>query len=117
MSQHLKFDAANGTMSTRSKFGEYTAELLQLNEQTQVEFRKTTLHALKITTKELISLKDQKTQLSKLLKDKKISANDYNQEINNIDDDIKLTETLIQNLTGTKPPLSLKKTRFGIVLS
>lgn len=98
MSKHLKFDAANGTMLIHSKFGEYTEELLQLNEKTQVEFRKTTLHALKITTKELTSLNDQKIQLSKLLKEDKISLDDYNKEIKDIDEDIILTETLIQNL-------------------
>ncbi len=117
MSKHLKFDAANGTMLTHSKFGKYTEELLQLNENTQVEFRKTTLHALKITTKELASLHDQQKQLSDFLKANKISLDDYEKEIKDIDEDIKLTETLIQNLTGTKPPLPLKKERFGVALS
>lgn len=117
MSQHLKFEASTGLVSTRSKFGEYTEELLQLNDSTQVEFRKTTLHALKITLKELVSLKGQEAQLTELFKQNKIVKKEYDIELEEINNDIKLTETLIQNFTGTKPPLSLKKNRFGVALS
>lgn len=104
-------------MTTRSRFGEYTEELLQLNDQTLIEFRKTTLHALKITSKELTSLKDQEVQITKLLQQNKLSKAEYDTELEEIQNDIKLSETLIQNLTGSKPPLSLKKNRFGVVLS
>ncbi len=117
MSQHLRFDAGNGMMTVRSKFGEYTEELLLLNDHTQVEFRKTTLHALKLTAKELASLQDQKAQLSKLLADHKITAAVHDAELNELNNEINLTDTLIQNLTGTKPPLPLKKMRFGVALS
>lgn len=92
-------------MSTRSKFGEYTEELLQLNDHTQVEYRKTTLHALKMAAKELASLQDQKDQLLELIKQKKITPIDYDNELKDINKDIELTEVLIQNHTGTKPPL------------
>ena len=117
MSQHLMFDAGSGVMSTRSKYGKYTEELLQLNDQTLVEFRKTTLHALKITAKELASLQDQIVELSEFLKQNKITLEDHDRELEEINSHIKLTQALIQNLTGTKPPLPLKKTRFGVVLS
>ncbi|KGS15480.1 hypothetical protein [Pseudomonas coronafaciens] len=116
MSQHIRFDAATGKMTPRSVFGKYTEELLQLNDGTQVEFRKTTLHALKIANKELNSLKDQNSQILKLLKKGSITKEDFDAESSNIADDISLTETLIQNLTGTKLPLPLKKSRFGVPL-
>ncbi|WP_236181511.1 hypothetical protein [Pseudomonas sputi] len=117
MSQHLKFDAVNGVMSARSTFGKYTEDLLQLNDHTQVIFRKTTLHALKIAAKELISLQDQKAELFELLQNKKVSQAIYDNELKDINNDIELTETLIQNLSGTTPLPPLKKVRLGVVLS
>lgn len=104
-------------MATRSKFGEYTEELLQLNEETQLEFRKTTLHLLRMATKELASLIDQSTQLKKSLNQNLITQKDHDDAASEISDEIKATQILIQNYTGKKPLPPLKNKRFGIALS
>lgn len=108
MSQHLRFESTNGTMSTRTKFGEYTEELLQLNDPIQVEYRKTTLQALKMAASHLTTLKNQKPEISKLLQQNKITADVYDNEIKDIDDEIKTIETFIQNNTGSKPLLRIR---------
>jgi hypothetical protein len=117
MSQHLKFEAASGKVLTGSDFGEYTEDLLQLNDPTLVEFRKASLHVLKLTEKELVSLKNMQVQLTAHLQQGKISSTDYDLEINEIMDQIKSLETIMQNHIGAKPPLSLRKTRLGVTLS
>ncbi|MCX2545365.1 hypothetical protein [Pseudomonas sp. COW5] len=108
MSQHLRFESTKGTMATRTKFGEYTEDLLQLNDPTQVEYRKTTLAILKMAAINLTSLNNQKTQIIQLFQQNTISADIYDDEIGNIDDEIKTIETFIQNNTGSKPLLRVR---------
>ncbi|MDD0986583.1 hypothetical protein [Pseudomonas shahriarae] len=108
MSQHLKFDSATGKMVTRSKFGEHTEELLQLNDPTQVKYRKTILHTLAIAEKELSSLKSQKNELYELHQKNKIKTPIYENEVREIDRSIELIETFIQDNTGTTPLLRLR---------
>lgn len=116
MSHHLKFDSSTGLVSTCSNFGKYTEELLQLNDPTQVEFRKVSLYALKLAIKELASLKDQEVQLAKLFDQQKISKVDHDLELEQIKKEIQTAEILIRDFTGTKAPLPLKNKRFGVTL-
>lgn len=96
-------------MATRTKFGEYTEELLQLNDPIQVEYRKTTFQVLKMAAVNLTALENQKPEILKLLQNNKITADVYDSEIKNIDDEIKTIETFIQNNTGSKPLLRVRK--------
>ncbi|UVK90135.1 hypothetical protein LOY52_08710 [Pseudomonas sp. B21-051] len=109
MSQHLRFESTNGTMATRTKFGEYTEELLQLNDPIQVEYRKTTFQVLKMAAVNLTALENQKPEILKLLQNNKITADVYDSEIKIIDDEIKTIETFIQNNTGSKPLLRVRE--------
>ncbi|MFM9379637.1 HNH endonuclease [Pseudomonas sp. UV AK001] len=108
MSQHLRFESTSGIMAPRTKFGEYTEELLQLNDPIQVEYRKTTLQTLKMAASHLAALKNQKSEILKLFQQNKIPADVYNDESNAIDDEIETIEVLIQNNTGTKPLLRVR---------
>jgi hypothetical protein len=117
MSQHLRFDAISGLVTTRSKFGEYTEELLQLNEGTLIEFRKSTQAILKMSMKELTLLKDQLNQLSKLLQENRVSQNDFNEACKDINAEIITTEVLIQGYSGTKELPAIRANRLGVILS
>jgi len=117
MAQHLRFEASSGKVLTFSGFGEYTEELLQLNDPTQVEFRKASLHILQLTHKELNSLKSQQLQLATLLRQGHISNDDHDVELAGILEEIKSAEVIVQNLSGTKPLPPLKKRRLGVALT
>lgn len=103
MSQHLMFDSSTGKIATRSKFGEHTEELLQLNDPTQVKYRATIFNTLKLAAKELLSLQNQKNELDKFHQESKIKTAIYNDEIRNIEREINFIETFIQDNIGTTP--------------
>lgn len=117
MSQHLKFDAPTGTMITRTTFGKHTEELLQLNDKALIEYRKTTLHALKIASIALDSLNSQKNELSDFLSQGKISQPEFDREITDINVEYDMTDKLIKSLTGKTPLTPIKKVRLGVVLA
>lgn len=97
------FDSSTGKIATRSKFGEHTEELLQLNDPTQVKYRATIFNTLKVAAKELLSLQNQKIELDKLHQESKIKTAIYNDEIKNIEREINFIETFIQDNIGATP--------------
>lgn len=97
------FDSSTGKISTRSKFGEHTEELLQLNEPTQVRYRATIFNTLKVAAKELLSLQNQKNELNQLYQERKIKTAIYDDETRNIEREINFIETFIQDNIGTTP--------------
>lgn len=117
MGQHLRFEGLTGLVSTRTRFGEYTEELLQLNDKTLVEFRKTTLLAIKMASREIDGLNSQMDQLRSALSSSKVSQKEYDQALIEIHSEIRSAEVLIENYTGSKPTPILQKKRLGVTLS
>lgn len=100
MVQHLKYVHEN--VESKSDAGAFCIELLRLNEESIVDYRKCVIDAIKLFNKELSSLKEDIIKFEKI----KIKLNDKNQldeiksAINETNENIEIVNKHIKRLTG-----------------
>lgn len=116
MASHLRFDSATGRVSYRSEHGRFTEELLQLNDDTQVEYRKTTMRVLSMSDKRMKELAGDALDLNRLLREGSISQEVYDLERAAIDLEIDEVKKIIDSHSGQTALKIPPKSRLGIML-
>ena len=116
MAAHLRFNAKTGMVEARTPYGEHTKELLQLNENTLVQYRLSTLRIVRCLSDEIDRLDLQVKALAGLLRADTISQAQYEEQEQDVNQDLdKLLHTL-HALTGQQPLPPLRKKLLGITL-
>lgn len=111
MVKHLRFDANSGEMKYLSAHGDFTIELLQLNEESLVKYRQSTLKNIKIVTKEKESLEKMLIQADKLLAAGKISAQEHAAMVADPIKELADANEIIARHNGTSPLPNYSKSR------
>jgi hypothetical protein len=112
MTAHLRFDCRTGRVEPRSPHGKHTEELLHAT----VQYRIGTLRTVRLYSEEIEKLESLLKAVAVLLRNGKISLNDYNVEALSICQDIAEARYTMQAHTGELPLPPLKKQRMGVTL-
>jgi hypothetical protein len=116
MSAHLSFNKDTGEITPKTPFGDYTEQLLQLNDSASVAYRIETLYAIKILGNTITALQSDLKTLANSLAKGNISNHDYDREVKEIRNELNLAEKALQRQNGEVPLAPLKKKRFGVAL-
>lgn len=116
MASHIRFDAKSGKMEGRSPHGQHTIDLLQLNDDLTVTYRRTTIKTIELLEREIAETTHQKKSFEKLFRASKISADDYEQILKEIGDELHILQEKLHMESGTLPLKSLDKKRLGVSL-
>ena len=111
MSQHIKLNTTSKEFDYVSKDGEFTIELLQLNEEATVKFRRTTVHLIERSKKEKKDLQDQIDTADKLFKSGKLTAKEHSEILEEIRDNLELANNIIEMHSGSLPLPKFAKSR------
>jgi len=117
MAAHLRFNAQTGQVDVRSSFGQHTAELLQLNEDTVVQYRLGTLKTISLYAAEI----DQQERLLNALAAQHqvgaISLAQYNAEAQASHQELAILRQTLQTYTSQLPLPPLPVKRLGVTLN
>ncbi len=98
MIQHLKY--VDEYVKSKSDTGDFCIELLRLNEESVVDYRKYVIDTIKILNKELSSLKSDIIEFEKLKLSDKNKLDEIKSAINETNENIERIDKHIQRLTG-----------------
>lgn len=116
MADHIRFNSTTGVFDFRSKHGEHTIELLQLNDQSLINWRKQTLFLTNKINSDIVVEKKFIVELNDLLTKKKITQQQYDNELKRAEDNIEMLKNSVNSLTGQTPLPPLRKIRLGVKL-
>lgn len=116
MATHLRFNAKTGRVEARSLHGKHTEELLQLNDDTVVQYRLGTLTTVRLYVEEIDQQERQLKALAGKLRAGTISQTQYDAEEQHINQDLDCLCHTLKKQTGELPLPPLPKTRLGVSL-
>lgn len=116
MASHIRFDAKSGRMEGRSPHGEHTIDLLQLNDDETVTYRRVAVRTIEALDREISEITRQRKSIEKLFRASRISAADYELELKEIDNDLGVLQSALDMHSGTLPLKSPAKKRLGVSL-
>ena len=116
MTQHLWFNSNNGKIETRTKEGEFTEELLQLNHAASVGYRIATLKTVSLYLLEIQKHESELKTINQMLHDRKISQDQFNTEMAAINKELDELRFILESYTGELPIPALQKKRLGVSL-
>jgi hypothetical protein len=116
MATHLRFEAKTGKVIARTFYGEHTEELLQLNDNTVVQYRLSTLTTVRLFTVEIDQLERQLKALARQLRVGTVSQTEYDVEEQDINQDLADLRYTLQAKTGQLPLPPLNRKRLGVSL-
>ncbi len=114
MASHLRFVASTGRVDSRTAYGKHTEELLQLNDDIRVQYRRYTLKIVSLFIIEIEKMERQLKALTTLLKEGKISQTQFDAEEQDINQDIADLRHTLQSQTGDLPLSPLRMKRLGV---
>jgi hypothetical protein len=117
MASHLRFDTKTGRVESRTFDGKHTQELLQLNDDTLVQYRLNTVKLVSRFTEEIHLQKSLLKALAIKLNIGEISQIQYDTEEHAIEQELTYLCAIVQAQTGDLPSPSLPKNRLGISLT
>jgi uncharacterized protein (TIGR02646 family) len=116
MAAHLRFNARTGKIEARTPHGKHTEELLQLNDDSVVQYRLGTLTTVRLYTMEIQQLEHQLKAIAGLLKAGTISQLQYDAEVQAVNQELTGLRHTLQAQTGELPLPPLRKKRLGVSL-
>jgi hypothetical protein len=116
MATHLRFNAQTGQVEARTSHGKHTEELLQLNDDTVVKYRLSTLTTVRLYTTEIEHQEQQLKVLALRLKAGTLSQVQYDAAELAINQDLADLRHTLQAQTGQLPSPHLQKKRLGVSL-
>lgn len=116
MATHLRFDGKTGLVEAKTPDGQYTEELLQLNEDATVQYRLSALTLVRVFSKETEKLQDQLKALARQLRAGQITQIEYESEERSINHDLADLLRTIQAHTGELPLRPLRRRLNGVDL-
>lgn len=117
MAHHLRFVAATGVIDTKSKDGQHTEELLQLNAKDRVKYRLNALLTLKLCEDQLTVLDVQLDKLRKDFRSGAISEEVYDEAKAEIDGERIALSSLMHAVNGKEPLPPIRATKFNTNLT
>lgn len=116
MASHLRFNSASGAVEPRTPEGQYTEELLQLNDAATVHYRLSTLRTIRMYLSEIDEHEAEVRFVTRLFRDGRISKVDFDVEMTSISSELTELRSTMHSYTGELPIPSLPKQRLGVVL-
>ncbi len=116
MASHLRFNSTKGTVDSQTKEGQFTEELLQLNDVATVQYRLTTLRTISMYESEICKNELQVKAINQLLRTRKISQARFDAEMTEVVAEINDLRLTMKSYTGELPIPTLQKRRLGVVL-
>lgn len=116
MAAHLRFDSKTGRVDPRTLHGEYTEDLLQLNDDAVVQFRLNTLLIVRTFNAEIETHKRFLKAIARKYHEGAISQSDYALEVDSTNKELEKLHAIVQAQTGELPLPSLKAQRLGVTL-
>lgn len=113
---HLRFNSMTGKVEHKTSHGKHTEELLQLNDEATVQYRLSTLRIVHLFSSEIEKLEQQVREIDDLLRKHKISKNQYDTDMSEINQEITELRFTIHAQTGELPLPPLQKQRQGVPL-
>lgn len=117
MTSHLWFDGKTGRVEPRTPYGKHTEELLQLNDVATIQYRLGTLTTVRLFSAEVVKQERDLGVITGLLRDGKISQNEYDADVQSINQELTDLRCIMQKHTGELPLHPLRKKQLGIVLA
>ncbi|RDY65465.1 hypothetical protein DX912_17340 [Lysobacter soli] len=117
MASHLKFDSATGRMDPKSAYGRHTEELLLLNDEESVAYRRSTLQVLRLLNDAVGERERSLKKISARLKSKRITQADHDSAVADITAELSELRRTIAAYAGTLPLRRLPGMRNGIDLT
>ncbi|MGN6085410.1 hypothetical protein [Trinickia sp.] len=111
MAAHLWFDGDTGRMEPRTTNGRHTEELLQLNDDAVVQYRRSTLRLVRLCLSDIASIQMQRKEIGKKLRKGQLSQADYDAEHQALSQDEVDATCVLHELTGQLPLPPLSKPR------
>lgn len=116
MASHLRFNSTNGTIDARTPEGQFTEELLQLNDVTTVQYRLSTLRTVSMYLSEIDRHELQVKAITQLLRAGKIIQPKFDELMASIAIDLDELRRTMQSYTGELPVPVIPKQRLGVAL-
>lgn len=113
MASHLKFNATTCEVEPVGLHGEFTEELLQLNDQDLIKYRKSTLSIIKLLDAKIRLLKSERSVLAKAHQAGKITAAELAQMLSEVDQELRDLEEAAANQSGAVPVMPVPATKLG----
>lgn len=111
MSQHIKLNTNSKKFDYVSNDGQFTIELLQLNEEATVKFRRTTVHLIERSKIDSKDLQDQIDTTEKLFASGKMTAKEHTEILKILKENLELTNNIIEMHSGSLPLPIFEKSR------
>ncbi len=102
MTDHVRFDSVSGRVVHKTKHGEQTVDLLQLNCEELVAFRKSHILMVKLANDALSSCNEQLKKLHSKLKREQISQANFDLALLDAKDEQRCILDLLDSLMGSK---------------
>jgi HNH endonuclease len=115
MASHLRFNASTGSVEWRSIHGEWTVELLALNDEATVQARLHQLRTLKRIVQDRAELLAEAAALKRQLRDGVICQAQFDSRMNVVDNDLSDCKTDEETVTGDLVLPALPR-RGGLIL-
>lgn len=116
MASHLRFISKTGKVEAKTKHGQHTEELLQLNDETLVKFRLSTILTISALEDSLRKFEKLRELARKKLAAGGITQAEFNLAIRDIEVLVSNTQYFINSHTGELPLSPIKKARLGVLL-
>ena len=116
MAVHLRFDSKTGRIESRTPYGKHTVDLLQLNDETLVKFRSTTLKTISFYHTEILQIEEQCNELTRLHRNGKLSVADYEAETLDAIEELNTLRRSLQTYSGQLEIPALRKKRGNVTL-
>lgn len=116
MAVHLRFDAKTGRVEPRTAHGTHTVELLQLNDDATIQYRRGALKTVQLFFAEIANLKEQQREVAARLQRGQISQAVHDQEIDAINEGLAELQRTVDEVTGELALPPLPRQRNGLAL-
>lgn len=116
MAAHLRFNSQTGKVDPRSLEGEYTEELLQLNDPAIVQFRLTALRTVQMFTVDVREQELHIKEVERLLQKGEMTQAQFDVEMLNMQHELDQLRIGMQSYSGELPIAPLAKQRLGVEL-
>lgn len=116
MAAHLRFNSKTGLVDPKTKDGQYTEELLQLNDEATVKYRLGALKTVQLYDAEIQAHERDLKMLARLLREGKIAQQQFDHEAPLIEQALKDMQHTLQSYTGELPLPPLPRQRLGVPL-
>lgn len=103
MSAHLRYDAKTGKVESKTRFGEFTKDLLQLNDEATVRYRVMATHIVADYEAKLAEFDKQLRELDSYLRSGKATQDEYREIRALLDEQRALAVVVIDSHTGRQP--------------